>query len=433
MPADATFTGGSASLRVRLSAVGGLAATGPAPAGEVEDYRVRLVCAGNLVWLDANRDGRQDSGETGLAGVGLRLYFAGPDGLLDTADDRSYATTSAADGRYAFCGLRPGVYRIDVPAPPVALDLAPANQGGDDVRDADGVATPRYAGQGGGPEGPAFTVAAPPAAPLAEDGLLDAPGSLAGYPDRQDDLTFDFGFSPARYDWGDLPDGPYPTLAAVGGAFHRIVAGFALGRAVDAESDGQPTSGATGDGADEDGVVRRAAPNAAGGGWLNSRAADGDGCRFQVTVTGGGVVQLWLDFGSGLAPITLLDAAGAPIPFGFLPAGVHTVACDVPAGTFGGGVRQVAARFRLSSAGYLAATGPAPDGEVEDYLFTFGPNAVVVSDLRATAGGTPGRGLLWLLPAGLLVAALWRRGGAGQPRAPVVKPALNKPIGDKSW
>ena len=62
------------------------------------------------------------------------------------------------------------------------------------------------------------------------------------------------------FDFGDAPDPTYPTLSASDGAGHVFGAGVYLGAAVDADADGQPTAGATGDdtdtsGDDEDGVT----------------------------------------------------------------------------------------------------------------------------------------------------------------------------------
>ncbi len=213
-------------------------------------------------------------------------------------------------------------------------------------------------------------------------------------------------------DFGDLPDGPYPTTLTSGGALHRIVAGFKLGDAVDSENDGQLGSAATGDGADEDGVSRLAAPNSTAGGWTDGNAADGNGCRLQIIVGGGpGIVQAWLDFGSGLEPVVLRDAAGAPIPGGSFAAGTHTVSCDVPIGTFNGSTnRSIYGRFRLSSAGGLDLAGSAVDGEVEDYLFSFGPTAVTIRDFRASSSGSSDAawaiGMLLLAAGGSLL--MWR-------------------------
>src|SRR5262245_16592178 len=55
-------------------------------------------------------------------------------------------------------------------------------------------------------------------------------------------------------DYGDAPDS-YSTLLASDGARHATSAGFSLGATEDIEDDGQPNATATGDGADEDGVV----------------------------------------------------------------------------------------------------------------------------------------------------------------------------------
>ena len=58
---------------------------------------------------------------------------------------------------------------------------------------------------------------------------------------------------PPYYDGGDLPDGTpgvtqsYPTLNANGGPSHLVGPNLYLGQCVDAESDGQPDSVASGD------------------------------------------------------------------------------------------------------------------------------------------------------------------------------------------
>lgn len=304
---------------------------------------------GDRVWYDLDADGLQDADEIGAAGVTVRLQDAGG-GLVAT-------TVTDAAGAYLFADLAPGDYRIEVSLPG-GHTFSPPDQGGDDAADSD-------------------------IDPLTGRTALTAlaPGET--------DLTWDAGLKPPR-DFGDLPDAPYPTRLGSGGALHRIMAGFHLGAAVDAEDDGQPDSAALGDGADEDGVERLGVVNSAAGGWTDGNAADGDGCRLELTVAGGpGVVQAWLDFGSGLVPIVLRDAAGTPIPGGSFASGTHVVTCDVPVGTFNGAAnRSIYGRFRLSSSGGLATSGPAADGEVEDYLFAFGPNAVTVTDFRAASDAT---------------------------------------------
>ncbi|MBK9463112.1 MAG: carboxypeptidase regulatory-like domain-containing protein [Sphingobacteriales bacterium] len=53
---------------------------------------------GDYVWLDANGDGIQDAGETGISGITVTLTY--PDGTTAT-------TTTDANGSYVFTGLAP--------------------------------------------------------------------------------------------------------------------------------------------------------------------------------------------------------------------------------------------------------------------------------------------------------------------------------------
>ena len=156
-------------------------------------------------------------------------------------------------------------------------------------------------------------------------------------------------------DWGDAPDGPYPTLASSDGASHGVSALW-LGDLVDAEPDGQPDATATGDdladSADEDGIgllwpLHPGAPSAV-----------------TVDSTGHGLLNAWIDFnGDGD-----WDDSGEQVAADLaLSAGVNHLSFPAPSipvadSTF--------ARFRytsLSSGGTLTATGSAADGEVEDH------------------------------------------------------------------
>ncbi len=317
-----------------------------------------LAQLGDTVWLDLNADGIQDAPEPGAPDVTVTLY--------NSANTRLDTTTTDATGYYEFGVPAAGGYYVVFTAPPGYV-FSPANQGSDDAVDSDAVG----AGQSGT--------------------VLLAAGNF--------NQTLDAGLVPPL-DWGDLP-AAYPTQFVVNGARHRVVAGFALGASLDAESDGQSSPDASGDGADEDGVVRLGAPNSTSGGWTDGLAAAGAGCKLALVVSGhSGTVQAWLDFGHGLQAVVLRDAAGTPIPGGVLATGPHIVTCDVPAGTFGGGNRTIFARFRLSSAGGLAATGVAADGEVEDYVFAFGPTAVSLSGFTAQAA--PGEDARWIALYGVV-------------------------------
>ncbi len=156
------------------------------------------------------------------------------------------------------------------------------------------------------------------------------------------------------YDFGDAPS-PYPTQLADDGARHDYVSGApSLGQAPDAEADGQPSAGADADDltalADEDGVV-----------FLHS-LIPGEWARAQVTVTGASQLDAWIDFGGDGGWSEAGDQIFADKT---LAAGVSSPALLVPDTATPG--TSTVARFRISTAGGLDATGSAIDGEVEDH------------------------------------------------------------------
>jgi len=82
---------------------------------------------GDLVWNDANRNGIQDIGETGISGVIVTLTY--PGGATTT-------TTTNSNGEYLFSNLAPGNYSVSF-ATPSGYFASPANQGSDDTKDSD--------------------------------------------------------------------------------------------------------------------------------------------------------------------------------------------------------------------------------------------------------------------------------------------------------
>lgn len=160
-------------------------------------------------------------------------------------------------------------------------------------------------------------------------------------------------------DFGDAPN-PYRTLLASDGPRHGGGGALRLGTSWDSESDGQPNGAATGDGGDEDGVV-----------FTSGIELDADSVgAIQIDITASASARLdawidlngdgdWSDQGEQIFTNTLLASGLNSKSFSVMNAEV------LPGDTF--------ARFRLSSVGGLGSTGPAADGEVEDYQVTIKP------------------------------------------------------------
>lgn len=101
------------------------------------------VTIGDFVWNDANVNGQQDVGETGLAGVTVTLTRPrfGPDGIADNLDDNTAVSSfiTFSDGGYSFIGLPPGNYQISFGALP-GYNRTLADQG-DGATDSDAIAS----------------------------------------------------------------------------------------------------------------------------------------------------------------------------------------------------------------------------------------------------------------------------------------------------
>jgi hypothetical protein len=68
---------------------------------------------GQTIWRDDNDNGQFDAGE-GLAGIGVDLLWAGPDGVFGNGDDHTYSTVSDGNGSYSVGNLPAGQYRVTV-------------------------------------------------------------------------------------------------------------------------------------------------------------------------------------------------------------------------------------------------------------------------------------------------------------------------------
>lgn len=182
------------------------------------------------------------------------------------------------------------------------------------------------------------------------------------------------------FDRGDH-DAPYPTLDADGGPSHELGSGTFLGACADSEDDGQPTAGSDGDdtaigpvvdgacgvpGDDEDGVV------------FTTPLVAGTSAGVDVTASAACTLSAWVDFdgnGDWSGPGEELFPGGTGLAPGANPL-VFAVPATATAGT-------TAARFRCTTDGPVAPTGPASDGEVEDH-----PVDVTVALDFGDAGGT---------------------------------------------
>jgi hypothetical protein len=119
-----------------------------------------VASLGDEVWFDADKDGVQDAGETGINGVTVNLYSAtGPDGIPETGDENVPIATDVTEtngatvGYYTFANLNPNTtytVRLDNPldyaagGPLEFYRLSPANQGGDDINDSDAILVGGY-------------------------------------------------------------------------------------------------------------------------------------------------------------------------------------------------------------------------------------------------------------------------------------------------
>ncbi len=81
-------------------------------------------CIGDFVWEDSNKNGIQDSTEKGVGGVKLKL--------LPT----NATTTTNSNGKYSFCNLKKGEYKVEVISIPNGFALTKPNAG-DDNKDSD--------------------------------------------------------------------------------------------------------------------------------------------------------------------------------------------------------------------------------------------------------------------------------------------------------
>ncbi|MGD9872967.1 MAG: SdrD B-like domain-containing protein [Kiritimatiellia bacterium] len=207
-------------------------------------------------------------------------------------------------------------------------------------------------------------------------------------------VNVDFAFvSSLKYDFGDLPD-TYSTRleSAPSGARHIVTSqtNLYLGLTIDTENNGTPAADASGDGADEDGVIPL-------GVWQEGT----NGGAVQVTVgMGTGWLVGFVDFnhdGDFLDVGEMIINQSVTAPGG----GIYTNWFNVPTNSiYITNSTPYYSRFRLfpSQPAYPALSyyGEADNGEVEDYYWLFGTLGDLVWEDINTNGvqdaGEPGIG-----------------------------------------
>ena len=211
--------------------------------------------------------------------------------------------------------------------------------------------------------------------------------SLGGTIGSDYDILF-ATFSEILWDYGDAP-APYPTLLANVGARH-LATGPTLGTNRDEEPDGQPDPNALGDDNngtpdDEDGVslpVLTASASTAKTASLDINLQNADPAA--------NYLDAWIDFNQDGDWGDPGEQIFASYNLG-TTSGTRSLTFTVPQDTGGNIVYGTTfARFRLSTAGGLLPTGPATDGEVEDYPLAvtwFGLPATLNTNASFDSGG----------------------------------------------
>lgn len=238
------------------------------------------------------------------------------------------------------------------------------------------------------------------------------------------DVTFEL-LESTGLDLGDLPT-IYGTNLAANGPRH-IIDDLHMGTRIDAEDNGQGNAAATGDDTnssgigtlptDEDGVVRT--PDVK---WTSAT-----GGSIDVTVNGCTTTNCYLNGWIDWQANSDFSGTGAQILTNHaVTNGLQTITFAIPTGVIADGTNntQYYARFRLCSSNVdvtpvsglpephscNSTGGQTTGGEVEDYRWGFGPNAITLDGLEAKAGAQNNTAVLIL--AASVVAALGLAGVA---------------------
>ena len=353
VPAGAVV--GSTYARFRISTAGGLAFTGYATNGEIQDTKLEIVPVVDLVAVADPAQITMTEGDLLTQTItvsnpgpytasNVQLTFIIPPGLLLQAVSRWITSV------HANCIVQSN--NVICPATTLAAQESFMVKAMFEV-------DPQFAAQS---TSESFAINLTAIVSAAEPDLNPADNQV-GIP------VFVFF---AR-DWGDAPEG-YPVTNAENGARHRRDLNLKLGTQWDLETEGTHSPGADYDDLhgptpdDEDGVVFVATTGT---------------ITVDVTVTGDGYVNAWMDFNRDTDWDDLSEHILIDEPFHTETRRFYiTVPSWATAGTF-------VSRWRVNVGGGLTPRGPGGKGEVEDYAADWVPeqsnNPVYFAGLRHTA------------------------------------------------
>lgn len=288
---------------------------GRSPTACIADYNNDPGIISGVAYLDINGDDSYQSGsETVLANITVELW-GDPGTPTDTSDDLKQATMATdANGAYSFSASQELTYRIEI-----------------DTNDPD----------------------LPLGATIGTASSLTSVNVLSGATTANQNFGFDL---PDRADAPNSGTAPSGTgTNAYGDAVHGYVSALRLGAALDGEVSNPSSADASGDGADDDGLVT-IPPLRTGRTSYTIPAAD------FATGAGDGNLYAWVDI-DGSGTFDTDEFASTTVMGGVVQGDLVWSLNDLmEAGT-------TFARFRLTTniLTAAAATTLASDGEVEDY------------------------------------------------------------------
>ena len=97
----------------------------------------KSACIGDLVWEDIDGNGIQDSGEEPISGVVVTLMDANGNSVKDINGNTVAPQTTGNDGKYKFCNLKPGTYKVKMFKDDPLYYVTYKDKGNDEAKDSD--------------------------------------------------------------------------------------------------------------------------------------------------------------------------------------------------------------------------------------------------------------------------------------------------------